>query len=304
MNNIEKALEKVRRYEKELKKKQSSTTNSTLLNHSNKSVFQEKKNNVKNVKLVENAKSKTNTEKVCPINRKRLSNLGYLCSKNGNSQLSEEYRMIKRPLINNILNAQQNKISRANLILVASSQPGEGKTFTAINLALSIAREQGKKVLLIDADVAKPSISKVLGINNKNLGLIDFLDSEEIDFSQIILKTDIAGLSIVPAGSSHSYSTELLASKRMSELTKELHARYADRIVIFDSPPLLATTQAEVLAGLVGQVVFVVEAEKTIQSMVSDSIDKLKACDVVFGILNKATHTAGLNYYDYGNYGH
>ena len=300
MNNIEKALEKAKKIEKE-QKKQTSNANSSILNHSKKSVFKEKHSNVK---LVDNAKTKINTVNIFPINRKKLSKQGFLCSKNGNSQLSEEYRMIKRPLINNISNEKSNKISKANLILVTSSQPGEGKTFTAINLALSIAREQDKKVLLIDADVAKPSISKVLGIDNKGLGLIDYLDSEELNFSQILLKTDIGGLSIVPAGERHSFSTELLASKAMSVLTEELHSRYADRIVIFDSPPLLASTQAEVLAGLVGQVLFVVEAEKTIQSMVSDSIEKLKVCDVVLGVLNKATQTAGLNYYDYGNYGH
>ena len=136
------------------------------------------------------------------------------------------------------------------------------------------------------------------------LGLIDYLDGEELDFSKMMLKTDIPGFSIIPAGKKHAYSTELLASNRMSVLADELHSRYPDRIVIFDSPPLLAATQAEVLAGLVGQVVLVIEAEMTLQSMVSESINKLKECDVVLALLNKSKARFDLNYYGYGQYGH
>ncbi len=310
MNSIEKALEKAKKNERKqknkiekgfFKKKQNNDAIPSIIKSIHGSEFQEKQTNEK---LVDNVKTNTNTSNIFPINRENLSKQGYLCAKNGNSQLSEEYRMIKRPLINNALHVQKNEISRANLILVTSSQPGEGKTFTALNLALSIARERDNKALLIDADVAKPSISKVLGISEDKQGLIDYLDGKEQDFSQILIKTDISGLSFVPAGIKHGYSTELLASNAMAVLVEELHSRYPDRIVIFDSPPLLATTQAEVLAGLVGQVVLVVEAERTAQSMVFDSINKLKVCDIVLPMLNKSTHTMGLNYYDYGQYGH
>lgn len=310
MNSFEKALEKAEKNERKqinkiekgfFKKKQNNDAIPSIIKPIHGSEFQDKHTNEK---LVDNVKTNINTSEIFPINRENLSKQGYLCSKNGNSQLSEEYRMIKRPLINNALHVQKNKISRANLILVTSSQPGEGKTFTALNLALSIARERDNKALLIDADVAKPSISKVLGISEDKQGLIDYLDGKEQDFSQILIKTDISGLSFVPAGVKHGYSTELLASNAMAVLVEELHSRYPDRIVIFDSPPLLATTQAEVLAGLVGQVVLVVEAERTAQSMVFDSINKLKVCDIVLLMLNKSTHTMGLNYYDYGQYGH
>ena len=310
MNSIEKALEKAKKNERKqknkiekgfFKKKQNNDAIPSIIKSIHGSEFQDKQTNEK---LVDNVKTNTNTSNIFPINRENLSKQGYLCAKNGNSQLSEEYRMIKRPLINNALHVQKNEISRANLILVTSSQPGEGKTFTALNLALSIARERDNKALLIDADVAKPSISKVLGISEDKQGLIDYLDGKEQDFSQILIKTDISGLSFVPAGIKHGYSTELLASNAMAVLVEELHSRYPDRIVIFDSPPLLATTQAEVLAGLVGQVVLVVEAERTAQSMVFDSINKLKVCDIVLPMLNKSTHTMGLNYYDYGQYGH
>jgi exopolysaccharide/PEP-CTERM locus tyrosine autokinase len=237
------------------------------------------------------------------IDRKRLAVRGFLSTNNTNSRIYEEYRVIKRPIVNNAILGAENGIKRANLILITSSQPGEGKTFTAVNLALSIANERDKKVLLIDADVAKPSISRLLGIKENRRGLIDYLDGKEPDFSKIMLETNIPGLSIVPAGRKHGYSTELLASNRMEKLVEELHSRYPDRIVIFDSPPLLAATQAEVLAGLVGQVILVVEAENTVQRMVAESMDKLKICDVVMGVLNKSVHSYKLDY-GYGQYGH
>lgn len=313
MSIIEKGVEKAgkngREQRNQLKKdclenKQNTKVNASIADSFHKPVFP---NEYENLQLVDsvNDETNTNTLQFTSINRKKLHEQGYLSFEDSTSQLSEEFRMIKRPLINNVMNAHENEISRANLILVTSSQPGEGKTFTAINLAFSIASERDKKVLLIDADVAQPSVSKRLDINDNGHGLIDYLDGEDLDFSEMVIKTDIDGLSIIPAGRRHGYSTELLASERMTLLADELHSRYSDRIVIFDSPPLLATTQAEVLAELVGQVVLVVEAENTLQSMVSDSMNKLKVCDVVLAVLNKSTHTVGLNYHNYyGQYGH
>lgn len=248
-------------------------------------------------------KSGDRKTKIMMIDRKKLALRGFLSTNHTNSRIFEEYRVIKRPIVNNAVLGEENGIKRANLILITSSQPGEGKTFTAINLALSIANERDKKVLLIDADVAKPSISRLMGIKGNRYGLIDYLDGKEPDFSKIMIKTNIPGLSIVPAGRKHGYSTELLASNRMEKLVEELHSRYPDRIVIFDSPPLLAATQAEVLAGLVGQVILVVEAENTVQRMVAESMDKLKICDVVMGVLNKSVHSYKLDY-GYGQYGH
>ncbi|MDO9241492.1 MAG: protein tyrosine kinase, partial [Methylicorpusculum sp.] len=116
------------------------------------------------------------------------------------------------------------------------------------------------------------------------------------------LKTEIDGLRIVPAGKSHQFSTELLASNKMLSLAQELSERYADRIVIFDSPPLLAATQAEVLSSMVGQVVLVIEAEQTAQNIVMESVKKLEACDVVLALLNKTKRGLDMNYYGYGQY--
>jgi len=238
------------------------------------------------------------------IDVEMLERKGMLVPDSAHSQMAEEYRMIKRPLLENAFYEGDNGIARPNLILVTSSLPGEGKTFTAINLALSIAMERDKTVLLIDADVAKPSVSKVLGINTE-VGLIDLLVDKSVAFSDTVLRTDIPNLSIIPAGKKHRHSTEVLASNDMKQFTRELSERYSDRIIIFDSPPILAATQGAVLAKLVGQVVMVVESETTPQYIVKDALAKVaESCDVVGCVLNKMKKGIGLQYYGYSYYGY
>jgi protein-tyrosine kinase len=238
-------------------------------------------------------------KEITDINWAHLAELGFVAPGDSNTQTVEEYRNIKRPLVSNAFGKGSEGISKANLILITSSLPGEGKTFTAINLALSIANERDKQVLLIDADVARPSVSRVLGIKSAP-GLIDFLDEDNISFSDIIINTNMPGLRIVPAGKIHKHSTELLSSNKMTLLAEELSSKYTDRVVIFDSPPLLAATQGEILAKLVGQVVLVVEAEKTMQSVVMESVDKLASCDVVLALFNKSKRNTDGGYYGYG----
>lgn len=239
------------------------------------------------------------------INWENLAAAGFIDRNNAKSQLAEEFRIIKRPLVNNIQGAGANKIARSNLILICSSLPGEGKTFVSINLALSIANELDKSVLLIDADVEKPSISKQLGIK-QSPGLIEYLENDKVTFSEILLKTDLPNLSVIPAGKRHKYSTELLSSQRMYQFAEEVSRRYKDRIVIFDSPPLLVATQAQILAELVGQVVLVIAAEVTPQTVVNESVGKLSKCDVVMTLLNKTRKEIDIygHNYGYGKYGH
>ncbi|MEI6333026.1 MAG: XrtA-associated tyrosine autokinase [Methylococcaceae bacterium] len=238
-------------------------------------------------------------KEIVQIEWTHLSKLGFVTPGDSNTQAIEEYRNIKRPIVSNAFGKGSVGINRANLILVTSSVPGEGKTFTAINLAFSIANERDKQVLLIDADVARPSISRVLGIKSGS-GLIDYLDEEDMPFSNVILDTNMPGFKIVPAGKLHKHSTELLSSNKMALLVDELSSRYPDRIIIFDSPPLLAATQGEILAKLVGQVLLVVEAERTLQSMVMESVDKLASCDVVLAVFNKSNKNMDSGYYGYG----
>ncbi len=252
------------------------------------------------------ASSETNTANklVANIDWEQLAHDGFLTKEQQNLALVDEYRGIKRPLLYNAFGEGAEGVTRSNLILVTSSVPGEGKTYNAINLALSIANERDKKVLLIDADVAKPSIAKRLGIKDSP-GLIEYLENDELDFTDISLKTDLPGLQIIPAGKRHEFSTELLSSNKMVKFVDELSQRYPDRIVIFDSPPLLAATQAEVLSSLVGQVVFVIGAETTMQGAVNDALKKIQGSDIVLALLNRARQGLNINYYgySYGQYG-
>ena len=218
------------------------------------------------------------------------------------SQLADEFRVIKRPLIANAMGRGATPIPNGNLIMVTSALPGEGKSFSAINLAISIAMELDNTVMLVDADVARPSVLNMLGLPPSN-GLLDVLQNNSLDISGVLLRTSIEKLSILPSGTAHSRATELLASDAMIRLLDDMASRYSDRIIVFDSPPLLLTTESRVLATHMGQVVIVVNAENTVQSAVKQAISTIDACPVKMMILNqiRTAKTEGYGYgYGYG----
>jgi len=227
----------------------------------------------------------------------RLAAEGFVTPDSPRSGIADEFRILKRPLIANASGKGAAVIDRANLIMVTSSLPGEGKTFCAMNLAMSIAMELDRSVLLVDADVARPSMPKLLGIS-EGLGLLDVLVGEA-RLGEVLLRTNVAKLAVLTSGKSHPKATELLASEAMERLLLEISSRYADRIVIFDSPPLLVTTEARVLATRMGQVVFVVKAEQTKQSDVRHALAAIESCPVKLLVLNQATST-GQGAYGYG----
>jgi protein-tyrosine kinase len=236
--------------------------------------------------------------KHCEINLLRLQQLGMITQDGGRTPLAEDFRIIKRPLLRNARESGNGPINHGNLIIVTSALPGEGKTYCAVNLAMSIAMEMDITVLLVDADVARPSILKVLGLGAER-GLMDILLNDELKLSDVILRTNVPTLSILPAGRSNKHATELLASRTMSNLLTEISNRYADRIVIFDSPPLLITSEANVLAAQMGQVVLVVEAEATTQHAVKEALRQLEGCTRVNLIYNKTKAFPGNDYYGY-----
>ena len=214
--------------------------------------------------------------------------------------INEEYRVIKRKLINNAFGALSQTLKHPNLILVSSSRPGEGKTFSAVNLALSIALEQDKTVLLVDSDVLRPSVAKTLQITH-DVGLTDYLLSDKVSVSDIMLSTNVERLKIITAGRPHHLSTELLASERMEMLVNEFATRYHDRIVIFDAPPLLGVNETAVMASMCGQAVIVVEENHTKLSEIEQAVSLLPK-DIATGFLiNKAHRNQGKGY-GYGYY--
>lgn len=212
--------------------------------------------------------------------------------------VSESFRRIKRHLLANV--SSPDAPSDANLIMITSSLPKEGKTFCTINLAISLAMEMDRRVLLVDADVLRPSVNAVLGINNVNKGLMDVL-IDRINLEDVLCNTNIEKLSLLPAGRPHAHATELLASDAMRAMLKEMAERYHDRIIIFDSPPLLATTESCVLAGLMGQVLVVVEAGRTTEATLKDALSRIASKNNVIGVLlNKGVAPGSALYGGYG----
>ena len=225
--------------------------------------------------------------------------VGLLVPDTRRGRIKEEYRHIKRPLLMNVDGKGAMIAEHPNLIMVTSARSGEGKTFTACNLALSIATERDRTVLLVDADVVRPSVARTLGFEVEQ-GLVDFLIDDRLDLADVLVDTNVPSLTILPAGSRHHLSTELLASENMRRLAVEMSRRYPDRIVIFDSPPLLMTTEASVLASLMGQVILVVESQRTHQNQVKEALALLNPQQIVGFVLNKARDSFGSDYYGYG----
>lgn len=217
--------------------------------------------------------------------------------------LAEEFRIVKRQLVQGAFDAGGAAAAgNGNLILVCSAQPSEGKTFCSINLALSMAAERDLEVLLVDADFAKPAVLSTLGLQGGR-GLMDALADPASDIETMIIGTDLPGLSVLPAGRHHNDATELLASQRMQDIVDDL-GRARNRIVIFDSPPALASSAASVLALHVGQVVMVVNAEVTREGQLKDALSLLSGCPSIRLLLNRVRFAPGGRrfgaYYGYG----
>jgi protein-tyrosine kinase len=234
------------------------------------------------------------------INLDRLHQKGFITPHSVNTLLGNTFRMIKRPLLNNVMGKGATVLDNANLIMLTSSYSGEGKTFSAINLAISIAMERDKHVLLIDADVNKPSHHEVFGFD-ADYGLTDLLLDKVKDMSRVLYKTNIPSLTLMPAGRKTSRATELLASESMEKFIKEISSFYKDRIIIFDAPPLLLPTEASVLASHMGQVIVVVEAEKTRRQDVKRSLGMLSN-KIVLLLLNQSREKSLVGNYGYYKY--
>ncbi|TKB46766.1 exopolysaccharide biosynthesis protein [Thalassotalea mangrovi] len=245
-------------------------------------------------------------DSVLQLDLEMLENLGFLTSQDSsrNHGIQEEFREIKRNLLGNALTSKANNVKHPNLVMVSSALADEGKTFIAINLALSIAAEQDKTVLLVDADIYKPSVLRHCGIKPRK-GLIEYLLGNVKQPGDIIYSTNVAKLKIMPTGTPHYLANELLASAKMTALVEELASRYPDRIVIFDCPPILGLTETAALSQLMGQAIIAVEENKTSIQKVNRACAMLNE-DLAKGlVLNKALQSHkelyGNNSYGYDN---
>lgn len=234
------------------------------------------------------------------INLPELKRAGFVTPDAERSTTVEEFRAIKRPLLRNAMAGLASGNSLDHVILVTSATENEGKTFVAINLAMSIAAERGLNVLLMDADVVKRDVPRRLNFRAKT-GFMDLLVNPEMDLADVMVRTNVPDLTILPSGSQETNTTELLAGPEMERLMVDLATRYSDRVIIIDTPPVLLTTETPVLAAHVGQVALVIEAERTTRTEVKKSIELLGACPNVNLILNKVKdiHSGDYNYYGY-----
>ena len=237
--------------------------------------------------------------KAVSIDLDLLGRGGFITPKAPRAQIADEFRVIKRPLIANALGKGAAPVANGNLIMITSAVPGEGKTFTAVNLAMSIAMELDTTVMLVDADVANPSVFRVLGLP-PGPGLLDVLVKDSLDLGEVLLRTNVDKLTLLPAGTQHPRATELLASDSMARLIEDMARRYDDRIIIFDSPPLLVTTEARALAAHMGQIVVVTRAERTLHGQVTHALATIENCPVKLMVLNKSRERGPGSYYGYG----
>ena len=294
-NTIEKALEKQREQKQAKKLKQDKVEAASKGdNEVDSTIATGTENNaeqaVETAPTVDTTNNGRHEAKPFHIDLERLAANGHISLAGDRKQINEEYREIKRKLLANALGPLSKTLKNPNIIMVTSSRPSEGKTFTATNLALSIASEQDKTVLLVDADVLKPNVLRTFGLKPRK-GLMEYLTGYVEDISDVLYHTNVDKLKIIPAGRSHHLSTEMLASHKMHETVDEFANRYPDRIVIFDTPPLIGINESAILANFAGQAVVVVEEGKAKMSDIKLAVERLNPEMAIGFVVNKSVHT-------------
>jgi protein-tyrosine kinase len=243
----------------------------------------------------------TKTANRFAINVNALRAAGYLPEVAKDRQFADNYRRIKRPLIEKALSGDSTG-GEPRIIMVASAVPGDGKTFTSINLAFSLAQERDISVLLVDSDVAKHHITDIFGLRERK-GLLDALTDPSLDSEALVIPTSLRGFSILPVGTRVEGTAELVSSNRMRQVVSSLCARNPRRILLLDSPPLLITNEGRALVKLAGQVVLVVRAGETPRHAVQAAIGMFDEKQAGGVILNQVTVGFTEGYYGYGAYG-
>ena len=234
------------------------------------------------------------------VDKTALRANGYLAEEGKEKQFADHFRRIKRPLIEKAMS--NDAAGEPRVIMITSALPGEGKTFTSINLALSMALERDVSVLLADCDVAKRHVGEILGLKD-HVGLLDALVDESLDVESLVVETNLPGFSILPAGGRVETTAELLSSKRMRQLMAGLCLHNPRRVVLLDSPPLLITNEGRALLKVAGQVVLVMRAGHTPRHAVQDAVALLGAQQAGGIVLNHAGGRGTEYYYGYGSYG-
>lgn len=231
------------------------------------------------------------------VDMKRLERQGLVPAEvDAVRRLGDEVRRVKRPLLNNLGGKRSNRLAHAERIVVTSAVPGEGKSFTSLNLALSLAREPDFEVLLVDGDIPKSSISHALGLEDKP-GLMDLLVHKDMQPTDVIVHTDVPNLLVVPSGTRHPLTTELFGGQRMRHVLDTWEKQNRQRLLVFDSSPMLATSEAQVLASHMGQVVMIVAAGRTRQQELKAAMQGLNESQYIGFVLNMSRLQASESHY-------
>ena len=230
-----------------------------------------------------------------------LQRAGMMDWSGARSRIAEEFRLIERQLLRAAFPAEGARPGYTNLLMVTSARPEEGKSFNALNLAGSIARQGDHPVLLIDADSKRESLSAALGLADAP-GLLDAAADPGVDVSRCMVKTPLERLAILPVGQKRERSAELFSTREMARLIQSLGRRYSDRLLILDAPPCLSTSDPAVLAPIVAQILFVIEAERTQRDEVESALELIEACPAVSLVLNKQQVTSRYTFGAYASY--
>jgi len=237
------------------------------------------------------------------LDRGRLASYGITMPSSARSRTVEEFRLVKRNLMTQLSQGHVIADQRSTrLIMVTSARPGEGKTFISLNLALAFASERDVKALLVDVDTQHSSLQTILGIPSE-LGIVDVLAGNH-ELSEVLIQTNMSNLMVLPSGRGGPHVPELFSSNQMALLMAEMTRRFADRYIIIDTPPCMASSDAAALAPLVGQIVFIVEAHHTQQVEIEASLSMLSACPRISLLLNKSDTMAGEHFGSYEYYYH
>ncbi|HEX8261630.1 MAG TPA: hypothetical protein VF547_02025 [Allosphingosinicella sp.] len=244
------------------------------------------------------------TEAKAPVDRDKLHERGFVVPDSPAGPLAEEFRIVKRQLLLGMGAGSPVAADKRRTVLVCSAQPDEGKTFCAVNLALSLAGERDLEVLLVDADFPKPEVLDLLGIEAKGAGFVDALADPSLDPERLVIRTDVGGLSVLGPGRYENDVPELLGSERTAQVLARLTEARPKRIVIFDSPPALMASAAAALASHVGQLLLVVRADQTTEADLKEAAGLLSGCPQISLLLNgtgfAATGRRFGSYYGYG----
>ncbi|HTN11446.1 MAG TPA: hypothetical protein VL154_10800 [Acetobacteraceae bacterium] len=240
-----------------------------------------------------------------PLELEALERAGLVVGRKLRTRISEEFRVTVGTVMRSLKTSYAPGRGAGNLLMVTSSRPGEGKSFTALNLSGSIAQHTQREVLLVDMDAKQHSLSDQLGLGDRP-GLIDLAADAAMRIEDTVLRTAIPNLSFMPVGRRRGEGSDVgegTVARPMTSLIERMGRRFPNHLVILDAPPCLSTSDPSTIAPFVGQIVLVIEAEKTQKSEVMASLDLIKACQTVSLMLNKIRVTTSYTFGAYHYFG-